>query len=195
MTAHPGRCGWCGDEPLAIAYHDIEWGVPRVDDRGLFEMLTLEGAQAGLSWMTILRKRDAYRAAFADFDVDRVARFDSAEVRALRQNPGIVRNRLKIESTVGNARAVLALQADGVTLKDFLWDFVAGRPIQTGYTTGHEIPAQTERSEAMSRALKKRGFRFCGPTICYALMQATGMVNDHVIGCFRHRELAPSTPV
>ena len=195
MTALPGRCGWCGDEPLAIAYHDTEWGVPRVDDRGLFEMLTLEGAQAGLSWMTILRKRDAYRAAFADFDVERVARFDAAEVRALRQNPGIVRNRLKIESTVGNARAVLALQADGVTLKDFLWDFVAGRPIQNAYTAGHEIPAQTERSAAMSRALKKRGFRFCGPTICYALMQATGMVNDHVIGCFRHRELASSTPI
>ena len=195
MTGHPSRCGWCGDEPLAIAYHDTEWGVPRVDDRGLFEMLTLEGAQAGLSWMTILRKRESYRAAFADFDIERVARFDSAEVRALRQNPGIVRNRLKIESTVGNARAVLALQAAGISLKEFLWAVVDGRPIQNAYTTGHEIPAQTERSEAMSRALKKRGFRFCGPTICYALMQATGMVNDHVIGCFRHRELAPSTPV
>ena len=195
MTALPGRCDWCGDEPLAIAYHDTEWGVPRVDDRGLFEMLTLEGAQAGLSWMTILRKRAGYRAAFADFDVERVARFDSAEVRALRQNAGIVRNRRKIESTVGNARAVLALQADGVSLKDFLWDFVDRRPLQNAYTTGHEIPAQTERSVAMSRALKKRGFRFCGPTICYALMQATGMVNDHVIGCFRHRELAPSTPI
>ena len=195
MTGHPSRCGWCGDEPLAIAYHDTEWGVPLTDDRGLFEMLTLEGAQAGLSWMTILRKRESYRAAFADFDVERVARFDSAEVRALRENPGIVRNRLKIESTVGNARAVLALQADGISFKDFLWDFVARRSIQNAHATGHEIPAQTERSEAMSRALKKRGFRFCGPTICYALMQATGMVNDHVIGCFRHRELAPSTPV
>ena len=173
-----------------IEYHDTEWGVPSTDDRHLFELLTLEGAQAGLSWITILRKRDAYRAAFADFDVDQVARFDDQRVSLLRQDAGIVRNRAKIESTVSNARAVLSLRDEGRTLSDFLWEFVDGRPVQNAYARGDEIPAQTAQSRAMSAALKKRGFKFCGPTICYALMQAAGLVNDHVTECFRYAELA-----
>ena len=184
----PSRCAWCGDDPLLIDYHDTEWGVPSTDDRHLFELLTLEGAQAGLSWITILRKRDAYRAAFADFDFDQVARFDDQRVSLLRQDAGIVRNRAKIESTVSNARAVLSLREEGRTLSDFLWGFVDHRPVQNAYASGDEIPAQTAQSRAMSAALKKRGFKFCGPTICYALMQAAGLVNDHVTGCFRYAE-------
>ena len=188
------RCAWCGEDPLAVAYHDDEWGVPTRDARHLFEMLTLEGAQAGLSWMTILRKREGYRAAFADFDVEQVARFDDARVRDLMGDASIVRNRLKIDSTVRNAQAVLALGAEGISLADFLWGFVDGRPLQNGYARARDVPAQTAQSRAMSRAMKTRGFKFCGPTICYALMQATGMVNDHVTGCFRHRDLAPAGP-
>ena len=188
--AEPRRCPWCGEDPLMIEYHDTEWGVPSTDDRHLFELLTLEGAQAGLSWITILRKRDAYRATFADFDVDQVARFDDQRVLLLRQDAGIVRNRAKIESTVSNARAVLLLRDEGRTLSDFLWEFVDGRPVQNAYARGDEIPAQTAQSRAMSAALKKRGFKFCGPTICYALMQAAGLVNDHVTDCFRYAELS-----
>ena len=172
-----------------VAYHDTEWGVPSRDERHLFELLTLEGAQAGLSWRTILNKREGYRAAFADFEVEEVASFDAAHVAELREDAGIVRNRLKIESTVANARAIVALRADGISLADFLWSFVDGRPVQGNYASGSEIPAETPQSRTMSKALKKRGFRFCGPTICYALMQAAGLVNDHVTGCFRHREL------
>ena len=188
--AEPRRCAWCGEDPLLVEYHDTEWGVPSTDDRHLFELLTLEGAQAGLSWITILRKRDAYRAAFADFDVDQVARFDDQRVSLLRQDAGIVRNRAKIESTVSNARAVLSLREEGRTLKRFLWDFVDGSPVQNAYARGDEIPAQTAQSRAMSAALKKRGFKFCGPTICYALMQAAGLVNDHVTDCVRYAELS-----
>ena len=183
------RCAWCGDEPLLIEYHDTEWGVPTLDNRHLFELLTLEGAQAGLSWLTILRKREGYRAAFADFDVDEVARFDARRVAALREDARIVRNRLKIESTVGNARAVLALRDEGVSLADFLWSFVDHQPIHNAYASGDAIPAETAQSRTMSKALKKRGFRYCGPTICYALMQAAGLVNDHVTECFRYEEL------
>ena len=172
-----------------VAYHDTEWGVPSRDERHLFELLTLEGAQAGLSWRTILYKREGYRAAFAAFEVEEVASFDAADVATLREDAGIVRNRLKIESTVANARAILALRADGISLADFLWSFVDGRPVQGNYASGRDIPPETPQSRAMSRALKKRGFRFCGPTICYALMQAAGLVNDHVTGCFRYREL------
>lgn len=186
------RCAWCGEDPLLVEYHDTEWGVPGTDDRHLFELLTLEGAQAGLSWITILRKREAYRAAFADFDVDRVARFDDQRVLLLRQDAGIIRNRAKIESTVSNARAVLSLREEGRTLSDFLWAFVDGRPIRNAYARGDEIPAQTAQSRAMSAALKKRGFKFCGPTICYALMQAAGLVNDHVTDCFRSAD--PTAP-
>jgi len=191
----PRRCAWCGDDPLLIEYHDTEWGVPSVDDRHLFELLTLEGAQAGLSWVTILKKRDGYRAAFAGFDVDQVARFDARRVAALCDDARIVRNRAKIESTVGNARAVLSLGAEGRTLCGFLWGFVDGRPVRNAYAASDEIPAQSAQSRAMSAALKKRGFKFCGPTICYALMQAAGLVNDHVTSCFRHAELSDVLPV
>ena len=184
------RCAWCAGDPLLVEYHDAEWGVPSTDDRHLFELLTLEGAQAGLSWITILKKRDGYRAAFAGFDVEKVARFDARRVAALRDDAQIVRNRAKIESTVGNARAVLALREEGRTLSGFLWGFVDGRPVQNAYAATDEIPAETAQSRAMSAGLKKRGFKFCGPTICYAFMQAAGLVNDHVVGCFRHAELS-----
>ena len=182
----PTRCAWANGGPLEIAYHDTEWGVPSRDDRHLFEMLVLEGAQAGLSWSTILRKRANYRRAFAGFDPARVARFDGRRRAALMRDPGIVRNRQKIESTVGNARQVLAVQEEFGSLADYLWQFVDGRPIRNAWTAMDQVPAETEESRAMSRALVKRGFRFVGPTICYAFMQATGMVNDHVTTCFRY---------
>lgn len=184
------RCAWCGEDPLAIAYHDLEWGVPARDERRLFEMLLLEGAQAGLSWMTILRKREGYRDCFEGFDPERVARFDARRQATLAQNPAIVRNRAKIAAAVANAQATLALRDDG-GLAEFLWGFVAGRPVQNNPASPADIPAQTDASQAMAKALRGRGFRFCGPTICYALMQATGMVNDHVASCFRHGELTP----
>ena len=189
----PQRCAWCGRDPLLVAYHDAEWGVPTFDERELFELLTLEGAQAGLSWITILRKREAYRDAFAGFDVDQVAGFDATRIAELGEDAGIVRNRLKIESTVGNARAVVGLREDGVSLADFLWGFVDNGPVQNAYRTAAEVPAQTAASRKMSAALKKRGFRFCGPTICHALMQSAGLVNDHVTTCFRHGELRART--
>jgi DNA-3-methyladenine glycosylase I len=184
------RCTWGDRDPLYRAYHDEEWGVPLHDDRALFEFVVLEGAQAGLSWRTILGKRDRYRQVFARFDPRRVARFGAADVRRLLNDPGIVRNRLKITAAIDNARAVLALHRDGTSLDQHLWSFVGGAPIQNRWRTLRDVPAKTAEAEAMSRDLTKRGFRFVGPTICYALMQATGMVNDHTVDCFRHRQLA-----
>ena len=183
------RCVWPRTE-LDILYHDREWGVPEHDDRALFELLTLEGAQAGLSWSTILNKRDAYREAFANFDVARVARFTPAKIEKLLTNPGIVRNRLKIESTVTNARAFLRVIADEGSFDRYLWRFVGGQPIQNARTQHGKIPATTAESDALSKDLKQRDFRFVGSTICYAFMQASGMVNDHVVDCFRYRELS-----
>ena len=184
------RCAWAGHDPLSIAYHDEEWGVPLHDDCGLFEFLILEGAQAGLSWMTILRKRGGYRQAFAGFDPARVASFDQTTVQALLQNSGIVRNRGKIEAAIANARAFLKVQEEYGSFDAYIWQFVNGEPAQNRWSTISELPAQTATSEKMSRALKKRGFRFVGPTICYAFMQAVGMVNDHTTDCFRHPEVA-----
>ena len=181
------RCGWSvnGDEQY-IAYHDEEWGVPVHDDRRLFEFLTLEGAQAGLSWQTILNKRDAYREAFAGFDPARVARFDRRRIARLMGNPGIVRNRLKIESTVSNARAFLAVQREHGSFDRFVWGYVGGKPRRNGWPSARAIPARTRESDALSLALRRLGFRFVGSTICYAFMQATGLVNDHVRDCFKY---------
>jgi DNA-3-methyladenine glycosylase I len=184
------RCGWAGTDPLYVAYHDSEWGVPVHDDRALFEFLVLEGAQAGLSWLTILRKRQAYRAAFDGFDPGRVARYDGRRVRALLRDAGIVRNRAKIEAAVGNARALLAAQEEFGSFDAYVWRFTGGRVRQNSWRTPRQVPPKTPESEAMSRDLRQRGFRFVGPTICYALMQATGMVNDHLVDCFRHGELS-----
>ena len=180
------RCGWVGEDPLSIAYHDREWGTPQHDDRVLFEFVLLEGAQTGLSWMTILRKRENYRRAFAGFDPVKVARFDARRRAALMRDAGIVRNRQKIEATVGNARLVLGVQQEFGSLAEYLWQFVGGKPIQNAWTAGAQVPAETAESRAMSKTLVKRGFRFVGPTICYAFMQATGMVNDHITTCFRY---------
>jgi DNA-3-methyladenine glycosylase I len=186
----PVRCAWVppGD-PLYLAYHDEEWGVPSRDERHLFEMLVLEGAQAGLSWATILRKREGYRRAFAGFDVDAVARFGPADVERLLADPGIVRNRLKVESAVANAHAALAVREEHGSLAAYLWSFVGGEPIRNGWTALGELPAETAESKTMSKDLKRRGFRFVGPTVCYAFMQATGLVNDHVVSCFRYDEV------
>jgi DNA-3-methyladenine glycosylase I len=184
------RCAWAGADPRMIAYHDQEWGVPVHDDRLLFEFLTLEGAQAGLSWQTILNKRDAYREAFARFEPARVARFDRRRIDRLLANPAIVRNRLKIESTVSNARAVLEVQREFGSLDRFLWGCVGGKPRVNRRRSMRAVPARTPASDALSRALQQRGFRFVGSTICYAFMQATGMVNDHAVTCFRHAELS-----
>lgn len=185
------RCAWPVSD-LDIEYHDAEWGVPVHDDRKFFEFLTLEGAQAGLSWSTILKKRDNYRSAFADFDPARVARFSPAKVEKLMLNPGIVRNRLKIESTVSNARAFLAVQSEFDSFDAYIWRFVGGSPKQNMRRGHGDIPASTADSDAMSKDLKRRGFRFVGTTICYAFMQATGMVNDHVVTCFRYKDLRNS---
>jgi DNA-3-methyladenine glycosylase I len=182
----PTRCAWANGGPLEIEYHDTEWGVPSRDDRHLFEMLILEGAQAGLSWSTILRKRENYRKAFAGFDPIKVARFDARRRAALMRDPGIVRNRQKIEATVANARQVLAVQDEHGSLAAYLWRFVDGEPVVNAWTAMGQVPAETAASRAMSKALVKRGFRFVGPTICYAFMQATGMVNDHITTCFRY---------
>jgi DNA-3-methyladenine glycosylase I len=184
-----GRCGWAGSDPLYVAYHDQEWGVPVHDDRRLYEFLILEGAQAGLSWITILRKRPAYRAAFAGFDPRLVARYDARKVRSLLRDPGIVRNRAKIEAAVSNARAFLKVQEEFRSFDAYIWRFVGGRPKRNSWKTLRQVPPSTSESEAMSRDLKARGFRFVGPTICYAHMQATGMVNDHLRGCFRYRQV------
>jgi DNA-3-methyladenine glycosylase I len=184
------RCAWAPEaDPLYLAYHDEEWGVPVHDDRRLFEMLTLEGAQAGLSWSTILHKREGYRRAFTRFDPSKVARFDEPRVEELLLDPSIVRNRLKVTSTVSNARATLAVQRELGSLDTYLWSFVGGAPIVNRWQHLTDIPAETEESRAMSKNLRKRGFRFVGPTVCYAFMQATGMVNDHAAGCFRFEEI------
>jgi DNA-3-methyladenine glycosylase I len=184
------RCEWVpmGDPPY-VAYHDEEWGVPSHDDRHLFEMLVLEGAQAGLSWSTILHKRDGYRVAFAGFDVEKVARFNARSVERLLQDPRIVRNRLKVESTIANARATLDVQQELGSLTSLLWSFTDGSPLRNRWTSLGEIPAETDESRAMSKELKRRGFRFVGPTVCYAFMQAVGMVNGHVASCFRWAEV------
>jgi len=184
------RCAWAGTDPLYVAYHDDEWGVPVHDDRVLFEFLVLEGAQAGLSWSTILRKRDAYRRAFDRFDPRNVARYDDRKVAALLADAGIVRNRAKIQSAIKNAKAFLAVQAELGSFDAYQWGFVDGRPVQNRRRAVGEIPARTPQSDAMSKDLKARGFTFVGSTIIYAHMQAVGMVNDHVVGCFRHREVA-----
>jgi DNA-3-methyladenine glycosylase I len=195
MNASSKRvCTWAGDDPLMRRYHDVEWGVPVHDDRCLFEFLTLEGAQAGLSWSTILRKRESYRKALADFDPARVARFDARRRALLLKNPGIVRNRLKIESTVSNARAFLDVRKEFGSFDSYVWRFVNAKPIQNRRTSLHSIPARTPESDALSTDLKERGFRFVGPTIIYAFMQAVGMVNDHEVSCYRHREIAGRRP-
>lgn len=182
------RCPWPTDE-LYVRYHDEEWGVPQHDDRHLFEMLVLEGAQAGLSWSTILKKRQNYRAAFDNFDARKVARYDSRKCLRLMANAGIVRNRLKIAAAIDNARAFLAVQKEFGSFDAYIWQFVGNRPKQNQWRTMKEVPASTPESDAMSKDLKKRGFRFVGSTICYAFMQAVGMVNDHLVECFRHKEV------
>ncbi|MBE0644177.1 MAG: DNA-3-methyladenine glycosylase I [Bacteroidetes bacterium] len=181
------RCEWCGTDPLYVAYHDQEWGVPVHDDRLLFEFLILEGAQAGLSWLTILKKRENYRKAFHGFDVDRIARYTDADTHRLLADVGIVRNRLKIATAIRNARGVLAVREEFGSLDAYLWRFVDGLPLQNAWKSMAELPAKSEQSDAMSKDLKKRGFNFVGSTICYAFMQAVGMVNDHMTDCFRYR--------
>jgi DNA-3-methyladenine glycosylase I len=181
------RCAWVPEgDPLYVAYHDEEWGVPSSDERHLYEMLVLEGAQAGLSWSTILHKREGYRSAFAGFDAAKVARFGARDVERLMGDAGIVRNRLKIESAIANAKAALEVGS----LSDLMWSFVDGEPKVGGWKTVSEIPAETDDSKAMSKELKRRGFRFVGPTVCYAFMQACGLMNDHTTDCFRYRELS-----
>lgn len=186
----PVRCAWVGTDELYCRYHDQEWGVPAFATGKLFEMLILEGAQAGLSWRTILHKREGYRAAFAGFDPARMAAFDDDDLARLLADPSIVRNRLKIAAAIDNARAVLRLEASGRSLSDVLWDHVGGKPVNNHWTRPSEVPVRTPTSNAMSKSLKAAGFRFVGPTICYAFMQAVGMVNDHTTNCFRHAELA-----
>ncbi len=184
------RCPWAGDDPLYVAYHDEEWGVPLRDERALFELLVLEGFQAGLSWITILRKRDAFRRAFARFDAERVARFESARVEGLLLDPGIVRHRGKIEGAIASARALVRLHEEGGSLAELAWGSAGGRAVVNRFRRPGDVPAETERSRALSRELRRRGFSFVGPTVCYAFLQSAGMVNDHLVGCFRHRQLA-----
>ncbi len=194
ITRHKGivvkrRCEWAGSDPLYLDYHDHEWGVPAHEDRRLFEMLILEGAQAGLSWITILKKREAYRQAFDDFDPQKVSNYSEDRIRQLLKNPGIVRNRLKIQAAVHNAKAFLRVIAEFGSFDKYIWQFVGHRPIQNHRKRLQDIPSQTAESDAMSKDLKKRGFKFVGSTICYAFMQAVGMVNDHVLNCFRHSQI------
>ena len=184
------RCDWAGTDPLMVDYHDREWGVPVHDDRLLFEFLVLEGAQAGLSWATILRKRDNYRAAFDGFDIATVAAYDDSKVAALLSDSGIVRNRLKVRAAIQNAQALIAVQLEFGSFDRYQWSFVGGKPNQNSWSSMSEIPATSPESEAMSSDLRKRGFKFVGPTICYAHMQAVGMVNDHLVDCFRHGEVS-----
>lgn len=179
------RCGWVGNDDIYIAYHDEEWGTPLRDDRALFELLILEGAQAGLSWITVLKRREGYRRAFDGFDIEGIAAYGDAEKARLLADPGIIRNRAKVDATIGNARAYLAMQEAGESFGEFLWSFVGGEPKVNHWPSMAEMPAETDESKAMSKALLKRGFRFVGPTICYAFMQATGMVDDHADGCWR----------
>lgn len=183
------RCTWCGDDPLYTHYHDTEWGVPVHDDQKLFEMLILEGAQAGLSWITVLRKRENYREAFDGFDAEIIACYDEAKIQELLVNPGIIRNRLKIRSTVTNAHAFLRVKEEFGSFDKYIWQFVDDKPIVHSFSGLSELPAKTKESDAMSRDLLKRGFKFVGSTICYAFMQATGMVNDHVVSCFRYDQV------
>jgi DNA-3-methyladenine glycosylase I len=183
------RCEWAGTDPLYVEYHDREWGVPSRDDRHLFEMLILEGAQAGLSWITILRKRENYRAAFEGFDPERIARYGSRRIESLLKDPGIVRNRLKVEAAVKNARACLDVVREHGSFHEYLWRFVGERPMVNRWKTLKEIPPRTAESDALSKALRRRGFSFVGSTICCAFMQAVGMVNDHTVDCFRYREV------
>lgn len=182
------RCAWCGDDPLYVKYHDEEWGVPIYDDQLLFAKLILDGAQAGLSWITILRKRENYWEAFDNFDPKKIALYDEQKFEELMGNAGIIRNRLKIQAAIRNARGYLDIQEEFGSFSDYLWRFVGGRPILNTWENMGEIPVKTAESEAMSKALKKRGFNFVGPTIVYAFMQAVGMVNDHVVDCFRYAE-------
>lgn len=184
-----GRCGWCGTDPIYVEYHDTEWGVPEHDSRALWEKLILDGFQAGLSWITILRKRDAFRAAFEGFDPGRIAAWDEADVARCLSDPGIVRHRGKIEAAIGNARAFLEID-ERHGFADYVWNYVDGVPLQNSWTSLEEVPAFTPLSERLSKDLKAAGFRFCGPTIVYAWMQATGLVNDHLVGCPRHAEVA-----
>jgi DNA-3-methyladenine glycosylase I len=187
----PTRCEWApAGDPLSLEYHDREWGVPSHDDRHLFEMLVLEGAQAGLSWSTILHRREGYRRAFAGFDAARVAAFGAADRTRLLADPGIIRNRAKVDAAIANAAAVLTVRAEFGSLAAFVWDLAGGAPRRNAWRSLAEVPAHTEESRRMSRELRRRGFAFVGPTICYAYMQAVGMVNDHVVGCFRHAEVA-----
>jgi DNA-3-methyladenine glycosylase I len=183
------RCAWSTSNPLYITYHDQEWGVPVHDDRLLFEFLVLEGAQAGLSWITILRKRENYRQAFEQFDPQKVARYDDEKILELLNNPGIIRNRAKINAAIGNARAFLEVQEEFNSFDAYIWGFVGGKAIQNGWTEIAQIPAKSAEAEALSKDLVRRGFKFVGPTICYAHMQATGMVNDHTVDCFRYDEV------
>ena len=187
MTATPKRCPWAGDDPLYIAYHDKEWGVPSHDDRRLFEMLILEGAQAGLSWITILRKRENYRRAFADWNAEKIARFGEKDVARLMADEGIVRNRLKVRAAIGNAKAFLKVRDEFKSFDRYIWQFVDGSPMRSRRRTMRDVPAHTAESDAMSLDLKKRGFNFVGTTICYSFMQAVGMVNDHLASCLRAR--------
>ena len=184
---HAGRCGWCGSDPLYVAYHDQEWGVPEHDARALWEKLVLDGFQAGLAWITILRKRETMRAAFDGFDPEKVARYGDADRARLLADPGIIRSRAKIEAAIGGARIWLDMRDRGEDFSAWLWDFVDGAPIRNAWTDYRQAPTQTPQSAAMAKALKARGFKFCGPVITYAFMQATGMVNDHQTACFRHR--------
>lgn len=184
------RCAWCGSDSVYVAYHDREWGVPVHDDRLLFEHLILDGAQAGLSWFTILKKRENYRRAFDNFDFGRIARYDNKDVERLLADTGIVRNRLKIEAAIVNAKALLDIREEFGSFDAFLWRYVDGRPLQNAWKSKSMLPATSRESDLMSRDLKKRGFKFTGSTICYAFMQASGMVNDHVTDCFRYREIA-----
>ena len=189
-TLTPNRCAWVGQDNLYIEYHDCEWGVPVYDDELLFQHLLLDGFQAGLSWITILKKRENYRAAFDNFAPQRMAAYDDQKITALMQNAGIVRNRLKIQAAIQNAKAFLDLQATEGSFSTYLWNFVGGKPIQNTWLTLADVPTETPESRSMSKDLKKRGFKFVGPTICYAFMQATGLVNDHTTDCFRHSELS-----
>ena len=184
------RCAWCGDDPLYVSYHDEEWGVPVHDDRRLFEFLVLEGAQAGLSWLTVLKKRENYRKAFDNFEIERVAKYGHQEIDRLLLDPGIIRNRLKIASAIQNAQGVLAIQEEYGTFDAYLWGYVNGSPIQNSWTSMAELPSKSEESDLMSKDLKKRGFNFVGSTICYSLMQAVGMANDHLVDCYRYKEVS-----
>ena len=188
MPQTTGRCPWCGTDPLYVHYHDTVWGRPEYDNQALFEKLCLDGQQAGLSWITILRKQESYRQAYAGFDPEQIVRFDEDDIARLLADPGIIRNRLKVHSIIRNARCFLALRDQGISFSEFLWQFVDGRPIQNRWQALAEVPVTTPESEAMSKALKKAGFNFVGPTIVYAFMQATGMVNDHLVSCHTHTE-------